>query len=83
MKIALISTDIFIYSHGVRAISSYLRQNGHQTIILSMPAPDIMHESKLIRADFKKKYSEQALNEMMNLVNDCDIIGITDNPKGG
>jgi len=77
MKIALISTDVFIYSHGVRAISAYLKKHGHQTIILSMPAPDILHESKLIRADFKTMYTNQALMEMHDLVKECDLIGIS------
>jgi len=77
MKIALISTDLYIYSHGVRAISSYLKKNGHETIIISMPLPQIKCEDGDIRPNFKKNYSTQAVKAMIDLAKESDVIGIS------
>jgi len=77
MKIALISTDLYIYSHGVRAISAYLKKHGHQTIILSMSLPQIKSEEGNTDLDYKKGYSSQVLNDMIKVVHNCDIIGVS------
>tara|TARA_Y100000310_G_scaffold56739_1_gene52059 strand:- start:2981 stop:4585 length:1605 start_codon:yes stop_codon:yes gene_type:complete len=72
MKIALISTDMHVYTHGLRAISTYLKQHGHETIIISMPS---MNNVGLVK-DYKRLYSDEALKNMAALVQDCQLVGV-------
>ncbi|MFH1308295.1 MAG: B12-binding domain-containing radical SAM protein [archaeon] len=78
MKIGLISTDSYIYSHGVRAISAYLKSKGHKTLLLSMPLPYAINEDNQRKLNFSTdKYSKKAILQMLNLVKDSDVIGIS------
>jgi len=64
IKITIISTGDNIFVHGIRSISSYLKEHGYNTRLIFL-GKDI------------RNYSQKALIELENLVSDSDIIGIS------
>lgn len=68
MKIALISTNDRFVEHGLRSISAYLKENGFETIMIFMPLFDV-YESRT--------YSEKNLNDLLDIIKDCQVIGFT------
>lgn len=77
MKIALISTDFYIYSHGLRSISSYLKENGHETVFISMPYPIVRNEKIYETIDYTKLYPKNTIKNLQKIVKGCDLIGIS------
>lgn len=65
MRITLISPYPNITSLGVRSLSSYLKTAGHQTRLLFLPG------------DFKDRYNENVLDEVVSLSKEADLIGIS------
>ncbi|MFH1308294.1 MAG: cobalamin-dependent protein [archaeon] len=74
MKLVLITTDCV--DIGARTISAYLKNKGYETKIISMSPPsnisNFMYDNTNI-----KKYSSTALKNLLNLVKDSDVIGIS------
>ena len=65
MKITLISPYMQIQVFGLRTISACLKQEGHHVQTLFLPKP------------FKEQYREKALNEIVGISKDSDLIGIS------
>ncbi len=65
MKIALISTNERLIEHGFRTISSILRNNGFETIMVFMPTGNRYSLSF---------YSKDNLEELFKLVKDYDMV---------
>jgi anaerobic magnesium-protoporphyrin IX monomethyl ester cyclase len=72
MKITLISPYPDITSFGLRTISAYLKQNGHQTRMIFIPDP--LGDNLLYGV---KRYDDRVLDEVVNLCKGSDLIGIT------
>lgn len=72
MKIILISPYPDITSFGIRTISAYLKQGGHQTKMIFLPDPYGDNIAYGI-----KRYDERILDCLIPLCEDSDIIGIT------
>lgn len=68
MKIALIDPSSYITNYGLRCISSYLWQNNIETKLL------FLFPSKSLEPDW---YSKEVLEELVEHVKDCDIIGFS------
>ncbi len=68
MKIALISTNERYVEHGLRSISSYLKKNGFETKMIFMPINN-RYEYQI--------YSDNNLNNLIELVKDCQLIAFT------
>ena len=64
IKITIISTGDVIYIHGIRSISSYMKKHGCNTQLIFLPTHD-------------KKFSDETLRELKNLVHKSDLIGIS------
>ena len=79
MRIAIISTDVYIYSYGVRTLSAYLKRENHDVILLSMAIPSAINENSQRKLSFKGLYSEEAIKNMVKWVGNwcqqssCDI----------
>jgi radical SAM superfamily enzyme YgiQ (UPF0313 family) len=72
MKITLISPYPDITSFGIRTISAYLKQAGHQTTLIFLPDPygdDIVYGLQ--------RYDEHVLDGIIPLCDDSDMIGIS------
>ena len=72
MKITLISPYPDITSFGLRTISAYLKQNGHQTRMIFIPDP--LGDNLLYGV---KRYEDRVLEEVVSLCKGSDLIGIT------
>lgn len=72
MKIAFISPYPDVTSFGIRTISAYLKENGHQTKLIFLPDKlgDTAYPPVL-------RYDDNALDGLIPLCADVDIIGIT------
>ncbi len=68
MKISLISTENFIVSHGLRIISACLKAKGHDSRLIFMPLAN--HEDL-------SDYRPEAVNELLELLKDSDLVGIS------
>lgn len=69
MKIAIISANDSVWMHGMRDLSAFLCNNGHETKLVFLKF--IVTHNQI---DDK---SSKILDELVNLVSDCDLIGIT------
>jgi radical SAM superfamily enzyme YgiQ (UPF0313 family) len=72
MKTTLISLYPDITSFGIRVISAYLKQHGHETQLIFLPDPygdDIVYG--------KQRYENSILDEVVTLCQQSDLIGIT------
>lgn len=72
MRITLISPYPDITSFGIRTMSAYLKSYGHKTRMVFMPDPfgdNLMYGVQ--------RYKEEALEELVDLCTDSDLIGIT------
>ena len=72
MKVALISADSIV-AHGIRALSAYLKEHGHDVISIFFARWDLY--LRMTHEEFKKK----EFQDLKELVLDCDLIGITTN----
>ncbi len=72
MKIALISPYPDITAFGLRSISAYLRENGHQTRLLFLPDP--LGDELLGGVE---RYRPEVLDQVRALCADCDLIGVS------
>lgn len=68
MKIALISTNQRFIDNGLRSISAHLRENGFETKMIFMPTSSFYEN---------QKYSDKNLNDLLNLIQDCQLIGFS------
>ena len=68
IKVTLISPYQSIDLIGLRIISSYLKQHGHDANILFLNLPD---------SSFSNAYSEQVVTDVVNLCKGSDLIGIS------
>ncbi len=66
MKITLISTATFPSDQGIRTISSVLKKSGFEVKIIFLAYSE----------DYKELYPEQALEEVVDLCKDSELIGI-------
>jgi radical SAM superfamily enzyme YgiQ (UPF0313 family) len=64
IKISLISTGDNIYTHGIRSISSYLKNHGHYTRLI-------------FPITYDNKYSKRVLHDIKNIVKESNLIGVT------
>lgn len=72
MKITLISPYPDITSFGLRTISAYLKQNGHQTRMIFIPDP--LGDNLLYGV---RRYEDRVLDEVVSLCKGSGLIGIT------
>lgn len=64
MKTTFISTDIDLSALGMRSVSAAVNEAGHQTQLIFMPTENTL-------------YSKKTLDELIALVSDADIVGIS------
>ncbi|MBN2570380.1 MAG: B12-binding domain-containing radical SAM protein [Deltaproteobacteria bacterium] len=72
MEITLISPYPDITAFGIRTISAYLTQHGHKTQLIFIPDP---YGDNLVFG--VKRYDDKALEDIIPLCKDSDLIGIT------
>lgn len=74
MQITLLSPYSDIASLGIRSISAYLKQQGHgvRIVFLPFPFPEIEYVP-----DFILQYSQEVLEQVLELVSDSGLIGIS------
>jgi radical SAM superfamily enzyme YgiQ (UPF0313 family) len=72
MKISLISPYPDITSFGLRTISAYLKQAGHQTRLIFLPDP---YGDNIVNG--VPRYNDHVLEGIISLCDDSDIIGIS------
>ncbi|MBF0568643.1 MAG: B12-binding domain-containing radical SAM protein [Nitrospirae bacterium] len=72
MKITLISPYPDITTFGLRTISAYLKQHGHQTQLLFLPDPQ---GDNIIFG--KDRYAPHTMDEAVEICRGADLIGIT------
>ena len=65
MKISLVSMFPSILNYGLRSISACLKQAGHDVSLF------------FLMKDFYKKYSETAMNDLVKLTKESDLVGIS------
>ena len=65
MKIALISLYSTISSYGLRSISACLKQEGYEVNLIFLPQK------------WETRYDEEVLNNLVSLVREADLIGIS------
>lgn len=75
MKIAFLSLYSDLTNYGLRVISSYLKQNDHETIILNIPIED--KHGNPDKLNFKNNYSETQLKSILDIVKNVDLVGIS------
>jgi len=68
IKVTLISPYQSIDLIGLRTISSYLKQYGHETNLIFLNLPD---------SSFASIYSEEVVTDVIDLCKDSDLIGIS------
>ncbi len=75
-KIALISPYDSFEAHGLRSLSSYLRQEGIETTVIFLPT-----YTELWQIFFRQKltslYKPKILEQIRSIVSECDAVGIT------
>ncbi len=76
MKIALISPYPDITNYGLRILSSVLRRAGHETRFLCMPDFAGDGESHHVQMS-EDRYPPEVIEQMLDIVGDCDMVGIT------
>jgi radical SAM superfamily enzyme YgiQ (UPF0313 family) len=74
MKIALISPFPTLSALGIRGLSSWLKQNGHQVKVFHMARPSLEFTDN---AEYLLQYPENAYNQLADLCSDCQLIGIS------
>ena len=75
MKVTLIApTPHDISAFGVRSLSSYLRENGHDTRIIFLPGSI---GSLREEGSFVYKYSDRIIQQIIDLCRDSDLIGVS------
>lgn len=72
MKLTLISPYPDITAFGIRSLSAYLREQGHQTQLIFLPDP---HGDNL--AGLTARYDPAVLDQVVDLCRQSDIIGIS------
>lgn len=72
MKVTLISPYPDITCFGLRTMSAYLKDNGHQTQLIFLPDPQ---GDDLVMG--KRHYDERVLAETAGLCADSDLVGLT------
>ncbi len=75
-RIALISPYDSYLSIGLRLISSHLRRNGIQTRMIFLPAYTEIWQ-QLFYQDDRPSYTPLVLEQLREIIADCDAIGIT------
>lgn len=68
MKISLISTENMIVCHGLRIISASLKSSGYETKLFFLPSS---------KYEDLSDYRPETLNELIGLLEDSDLIGIS------
>lgn len=72
MKITLISPYPDITSFGVRTISAFLKENGHDVQLIFLPDP---HGDEL--EGVRERYENDVLKEVISLCQQSDLVGIS------
>jgi len=72
MKVSLISPYPDITAFGLRTISAYLKQNGHDTQMIFLPDP---FGDDLVSG--VQRYKDHILDQVVDLCKESDLIGIT------
>jgi anaerobic magnesium-protoporphyrin IX monomethyl ester cyclase len=67
MNITLLSIDNDVASHGIRAISAYLKLQGYEVNILFLPYGE----------DINRNYSSKVIRQVLSALKGSDIIGIS------
>ena len=76
MKITLVSPYPDITNYGLRTLSMVLRDAGHQTQVICMPDFAGDGESHHVKMS-EERYPPQVINQMLELMADSDMVGIT------
>jgi radical SAM superfamily enzyme YgiQ (UPF0313 family) len=74
MKITFISLGLSTDAIGLRILSSLLKQNGYQSQLLFLP---MLEDLKRRATHTKYHYSENVLNQIIDLCKDSSLIGIS------
>ena len=72
MKITFISPFPDLMAFGMRTISAYLKQHGHETQLIFIPD---LHDNNIVFGT--NRYDDKALDNLIPLCCDSDLIGIT------
>jgi anaerobic magnesium-protoporphyrin IX monomethyl ester cyclase len=75
-KIALISPYDSFEAHGLRSLSSYLRQKGVQTSVIFLPTYTELWQI-FFRQETRSLYKPKILEQIRSVVSECDAVGIT------
>ena len=75
MRVALINTTPYdLYSPGARALSAFLRANGHDTRLILVPGETSKYKYK---ANYIYQLEQSLIEDMVRLIGDCDLIGVS------
>jgi radical SAM superfamily enzyme YgiQ (UPF0313 family) len=76
LKISLVSPYPDITNYGLRTLSAVLREAGHETAVICMP--DFAGDGESAHTKMSKdRYSEQAIAQMLGVMEGSDLVGIT------
>ncbi len=76
MKITLVSPYPDITNYGLRSISAYLRQQGHETQVICMP--DLSGDGATSHTRMSpERYSPRVLGQMLRAMKGTDLVGIS------
>ena len=75
MRVALINTTPYdLYAPGVRALSAFLRANGHDTRMILVPGETSKYK---YRANYIYQLPRTMIEDLVRLVGDCDLVGVS------
>ena len=75
MKVALINpTPMDHYSPCIRTLSSHLKQNGHDTRLIFLPADTYGNRFKMSHI---MQMPQTMVDDLLELVKDCDLVGMS------
>ena len=75
MRVALINTTPYdLYAPGVRALSAFLRANGHDTRMILVPGETSKYK---YRANYIYQLPRSMIEDLIRLAGDCDLVGVS------
>lgn len=69
MKILLISPENDIGCQNLRGISSYLKENGHKTVILNLPLKGGIKTIEFVESGIGTNENEKQIDEITKFIN--------------
>ena len=75
MRVALITpTPYDLFASGPRALSAYLRANGHDTRLILLPGETGKYK---YRENYIYQYPRSMMEDLARLTEDCDLVGVS------